>query len=167
MATGSRPPPSNRRRSTSPPATASSPYIPPDVIPEIAKRLTSLQDFFALRAACRAYRAALPLTPSNLASRRRSSSSVPTRPPIQLPYSTSRFVASSTSASIMKAQAQADATPSSPSAATSPSVTSLGIPAVLSFASSTSSPASKPASPATGTTSTASSSPATSWSPGD
>ncbi|CAL5013951.1 unnamed protein product [Urochloa decumbens] len=72
MATASRrrrrSPPAIRRRSRSPPATASSPYIPPDLIPEIAKRLTSLQDFFALRAACGAYRAALPLTPSNLAS---------------------------------------------------------------------------------------------------
>ncbi|CAL5000690.1 unnamed protein product [Urochloa decumbens] len=72
----------NRRpRSTSPPAiveslsrkppataTASSFYFPPELIPRIASRLTSLQDFFALRAACRAYRALLPLTPSNLAS---------------------------------------------------------------------------------------------------
>ncbi|RCV32173.1 hypothetical protein SETIT_6G236600v2 [Setaria italica] len=64
----SRSPPSNRRRSSSPPATATSPYFPPELIPEVAKRLTSLQDFFALRAACRAYRAALPLTASNLAS---------------------------------------------------------------------------------------------------
>ncbi|CAO2190381.1 unnamed protein product [Urochloa humidicola] len=57
-----------RRRSPSPPATASSPYFPPDLIPEVAKRLTNLQDFFALRAACRTYRALLPLTSSNLAS---------------------------------------------------------------------------------------------------
>ncbi|CAL5013983.1 unnamed protein product [Urochloa decumbens] len=49
-------------------ATASSFYFPPELIPRIASRLTSLQDFFALRAACRAYRALLPLTPSNLAS---------------------------------------------------------------------------------------------------
>ncbi|KAL6661935.1 hypothetical protein ACP70R_001319 [Stipagrostis hirtigluma subsp. patula] len=69
----------SRRRGRSPPATTSSPrdpvatassaaYFPPELIPEIASRLTSLQDFFALRAACRAYRALLPLTPSNLAS---------------------------------------------------------------------------------------------------
>ncbi|KAL6646296.1 hypothetical protein ACP70R_017904 [Stipagrostis hirtigluma subsp. patula] len=68
----------SRRRGRSPPATtssprdavasASSPYFPPELIPEIASRLTSLPDFFALRAACRAYRALLPLTPSNLAS---------------------------------------------------------------------------------------------------
>ncbi|CAN6200370.1 unnamed protein product, partial [Urochloa humidicola] len=51
-----------------PPAASSPPYIPPDLIPDIAKRLTSLPDFFALRAACRAYRAALTLSPSNLAS---------------------------------------------------------------------------------------------------
>ncbi|KAL6661929.1 hypothetical protein ACP70R_001313 [Stipagrostis hirtigluma subsp. patula] len=68
----------NRRRTGSPPATASSSrdpasttssaYFPPELIPEVASRLTSLQDFFALRAACRAYRALLPLTASNLAS---------------------------------------------------------------------------------------------------
>ncbi|OEL28954.1 hypothetical protein BAE44_0010027 [Dichanthelium oligosanthes] len=58
----------NRRRSRSPPATASSQYFPPELIPEVARRLTSLQDFFALRAACRTYRALLPLTSSNLAS---------------------------------------------------------------------------------------------------
>ncbi|CAL5004833.1 unnamed protein product [Urochloa decumbens] len=74
MATANR-----RRRSRSPPSTASlsrsptvatdpPPYFLPELIPEVAKRLTSLQDFFALRAACRAYRALLPLTPSNLAS---------------------------------------------------------------------------------------------------
>ncbi|KAL6845433.1 hypothetical protein ACP4OV_024928 [Aristida adscensionis] len=51
-----------------PVATEASPYFPPEPIPEIASRLTSLQDFFALRAACRAYRDHLPLTPSNLAS---------------------------------------------------------------------------------------------------
>ncbi|KAJ1269549.1 hypothetical protein BS78_07G220200, partial [Paspalum vaginatum] len=39
-----------------------------ELIPEVASRLTSLQDFFALRASCRAYRALLPLTSSNLAS---------------------------------------------------------------------------------------------------
>ncbi|KAL6644408.1 hypothetical protein ACP70R_016016 [Stipagrostis hirtigluma subsp. patula] len=68
----------NRRRTGSPPATTSSSrdpasttssaYFPPELIPEVASRLTSLQDFFALRAACRAYRALLPLTASNLAS---------------------------------------------------------------------------------------------------
>jgi hypothetical protein len=49
-------------------AAAATPYFPPELIPDVARRLTSLQDFFALRASCRAYRAALPLTPSNLAS---------------------------------------------------------------------------------------------------
>ncbi|RCV32171.1 hypothetical protein SEVIR_6G242800v4 [Setaria viridis] len=50
-------------------ASCSAPaYFPPELIPEVARWLTSLQDFFALRASCRAYRAALPLTPSNLAS---------------------------------------------------------------------------------------------------
>lgn len=70
MATANR-----RRRRDSPPATVSSSgspvatsYFPPELIPEIARRLTSLPDFFALRAACRAYRAVLPLTASNLAS---------------------------------------------------------------------------------------------------
>ncbi|KAL6661930.1 hypothetical protein ACP70R_001314 [Stipagrostis hirtigluma subsp. patula] len=67
----------DRRGSCSPPpttssppdaaATASSAYFPPELIPHIASRLTSLQDFFALRAACRAYRALLPPTASNLA----------------------------------------------------------------------------------------------------
>ncbi|KAG2585562.1 uncharacterized protein LOC120713750 [Panicum virgatum] len=47
---------------------AAASYFPPELIPEVASRLTSLQDFFALRNSCRAYRAALPLTPSNLAS---------------------------------------------------------------------------------------------------
>jgi hypothetical protein len=54
-----------------PPATATAaatPYFPPELLREVARRLTSLQDFFALRASCRAYRAALPLTASNLAS---------------------------------------------------------------------------------------------------
>ncbi|CAL5000692.1 unnamed protein product [Urochloa decumbens] len=60
--------PANRRRSRSPPATVSLPYFPPELIPEVARRLTNLPDFFALRAACRAYRAHLPLTSSNLAS---------------------------------------------------------------------------------------------------
>ncbi|XP_025822499.1 uncharacterized protein LOC112898391 [Panicum hallii] len=62
----------NRRRGRSPPATAStsrdpvaaapSLNFPPDLLREIARRLTSLQEFFAL---CRA---ALPVTPPNLAS---------------------------------------------------------------------------------------------------
>ncbi|CAO2207525.1 unnamed protein product [Urochloa humidicola] len=55
-----------RRRRRSPPATASSPYFPPELISEVAKRLTNLQDFFALRAACRTYRSLLPLTSSKL-----------------------------------------------------------------------------------------------------
>ncbi|RLM62291.1 hypothetical protein C2845_PM14G21540 [Panicum miliaceum] len=65
----------NRRRGRSPPATAStsrdpvaaapSLNFPPDLLREIARRLTSLQEFFALRALCRA---ALPVTPPNLAS---------------------------------------------------------------------------------------------------
>ncbi|KAJ1269551.1 hypothetical protein BS78_07G220400 [Paspalum vaginatum] len=63
-----RSPPSTASSSRSPGACASSPYFLPDLIPEVAKRLTNLQDFFALRAACRAYRALLPLTASNLAS---------------------------------------------------------------------------------------------------
>ncbi|CAL5054467.1 unnamed protein product [Urochloa decumbens] len=58
----------NRRRSRSPPPTASTLYFPPELIPEVARHLTSLQDFFALRAVCRAFRAHLPLTRSNLAS---------------------------------------------------------------------------------------------------
>ncbi|CAN6280048.1 unnamed protein product [Urochloa humidicola] len=58
----------NRRRSRSPPTTASTLYFPPELIPEVARHLMSLQDFFALRAACRTYRTLLPLTPSNLAS---------------------------------------------------------------------------------------------------
>ncbi|CAO2200433.1 unnamed protein product [Urochloa humidicola] len=53
-----------RRRSPSPPTTASSPYFPPELIPEVAKRLTNLQDFFALRAGCRTYRGRPP--PSDL-----------------------------------------------------------------------------------------------------
>ncbi|KAF7040188.1 hypothetical protein CFC21_050105 [Triticum aestivum] len=68
-----------RRTRTSPPAAAlpsttnnisasSSPYFLPDLIPLVASRLTTLEDFFALRAACRAYRARLPLSSSNLAS---------------------------------------------------------------------------------------------------
>ena len=37
-----------------------SPSPPLDLIPDITSRLTSLEDFFALRASCRAYRAVLP-----------------------------------------------------------------------------------------------------------
>uniref|UniRef100_A0ACD5YAF4 Uncharacterized protein n=1 Tax=Avena sativa TaxID=4498 RepID=A0ACD5YAF4_AVESA len=44
------------------------PYIPAELIPDIAKHLTSLNDFFALRAGCRAYRAALPLSRDLLAT---------------------------------------------------------------------------------------------------
>ncbi|XP_048567151.1 uncharacterized protein LOC125547238 [Triticum urartu] len=47
---------------------SSSSYFLPELIPLIASRLTTLQDFFALRATCRTYRALLPLSPSNLAS---------------------------------------------------------------------------------------------------
>ena len=65
----------NRRRGRSPPATAypsrdpvaaaPSLNLPPDLLREIARRLTCLQEFFALRALCRI---ALPVTASNLAS---------------------------------------------------------------------------------------------------
>ncbi|KAM3392716.1 hypothetical protein ACQJBY_013723 [Aegilops geniculata] len=41
-------------------ADSGGPYIPAELVPDIAKHLTSLHDFFALRAGCRAYRAALP-----------------------------------------------------------------------------------------------------------
>lgn len=44
------------------------PYIPAELIPDIAKHLTSLNDIFALRAGCRAYRAALPLCRDLLAA---------------------------------------------------------------------------------------------------
>ncbi|KAM3335833.1 hypothetical protein ACQJBY_030013 [Aegilops geniculata] len=73
-----------RRASTSPSATAlasstttttsstnpasSSPYFLPELIPLVASRLTTLEDFFALRAACRTYRDLLPPSPANLAS---------------------------------------------------------------------------------------------------
>ncbi|KAF7032446.1 hypothetical protein CFC21_043616 [Triticum aestivum] len=43
-------------------------YFLPELIPLVASRLTTLQDFFALRAACRTYRELLPLSPANLAS---------------------------------------------------------------------------------------------------
>jgi hypothetical protein len=44
------------------------PYIPAELIADIAKHLTSLNDIFALRAGCRAYRAALPLRRDLLAA---------------------------------------------------------------------------------------------------
>jgi hypothetical protein len=49
-------------------AAAGAPYLPAELIPDIARHLTSLQDFFALRAACRAYRAALPPSRAVLAA---------------------------------------------------------------------------------------------------
>ncbi|TVU13375.1 hypothetical protein EJB05_40427, partial [Eragrostis curvula] len=49
-------------------AAAGAPYIPAELIPDIARHLTTLQDFFALRAACRAYRAALPPSRAVLAA---------------------------------------------------------------------------------------------------
>ncbi|GJN15530.1 hypothetical protein PR202_gb02451 [Eleusine coracana subsp. coracana] len=57
-----------RRRGCSRTAAASSACFPPDLIPEVARRLTNLEDFFVLRASCREYRSLLPLIPSNLAS---------------------------------------------------------------------------------------------------
>jgi hypothetical protein len=47
---------------------AAAPYLPAELIPGIARHLTTLQDFFALRAACRSYRAALPPSRAVLAS---------------------------------------------------------------------------------------------------
>ncbi|KAJ1290517.1 hypothetical protein BS78_02G250200 [Paspalum vaginatum] len=44
------------------------PSPPPDLVPDIASRLTSLEDFFAMRASCRAYRALLPPSRGVLAS---------------------------------------------------------------------------------------------------
>ncbi|XP_062199372.1 uncharacterized protein LOC133901854 [Phragmites australis] len=49
-------------------AVSLSPSPPPDLVPDIACRLTSLEDFFALRASCRAYRALLPPSRAILAS---------------------------------------------------------------------------------------------------
>ncbi|KAL6851478.1 hypothetical protein ACP4OV_020411 [Aristida adscensionis] len=49
-------------------AAAAEPYFPAELIPGIARHLTSLQDFFALRAACRPYRAALPPSRAALAA---------------------------------------------------------------------------------------------------
>ncbi|KAF7073777.1 hypothetical protein CFC21_078722 [Triticum aestivum] len=68
-----------RRRRHAPPAVASSsstpaeasghtPSPPPDLLPDIARRLTSLEDFFSLRASCRDYRALLPASRPHLAS---------------------------------------------------------------------------------------------------
>jgi hypothetical protein len=55
--------------STNPGESAlSSSYFPPELIPLIATRLRTLHGFFALRAACRTYRALLPPSPANLAS---------------------------------------------------------------------------------------------------
>ncbi|KAK8460190.1 hypothetical protein SEVIR_2G293400v4 [Setaria viridis] len=54
--------------SSSNPEPTRSPSPPPDVVPDIASRLTSLEDFFALRASCRAYRALLPPSRGVLAS---------------------------------------------------------------------------------------------------
>ncbi|XP_047065402.1 uncharacterized protein LOC124673351 [Lolium rigidum] len=53
-----------------PPAAdaADGPYIPAELIPDIAKHLTNLNDIFALRGGCRAYRAALPLSRDLLAA---------------------------------------------------------------------------------------------------
>ncbi|XP_020199848.1 uncharacterized protein [Aegilops tauschii subsp. strangulata] len=60
---------SSSSSSTNPEETTSpSPYFLPELIPLIASRLTTLEDIFALRAACRAYRARLPLSSSTLAS---------------------------------------------------------------------------------------------------
>ncbi|RLM74113.1 uncharacterized protein C2845_PM15G02870 [Panicum miliaceum] len=49
------------------PATAA-PYLPAELIPDIARHLMTLQDFFALRAACCSFRAALPPSRAVLAS---------------------------------------------------------------------------------------------------
>lgn len=46
--------------SSTPAASAHSPSPPADLLPDIACRLTSLEDFFSLRASCRTYRALLP-----------------------------------------------------------------------------------------------------------
>ncbi|XP_062184674.1 uncharacterized protein LOC133888444 [Phragmites australis] len=51
-----------------PASHAAAPYLPAELIPDIARHLTSLQDFFSLRAACRAYRAALPPSRAVLAA---------------------------------------------------------------------------------------------------
>ncbi|KAE8798425.1 hypothetical protein D1007_26288 [Hordeum vulgare] len=56
---------SSSSSSQNPAATASSPYFLPELISQIASRLTTLHDFFALRAT---YRDLLPPSPSSLAS---------------------------------------------------------------------------------------------------
>ncbi|RCV32735.1 hypothetical protein SEVIR_7G011400v4 [Setaria viridis] len=48
--------------------TAAAPYLPAELIPDIARHLTTLQDFFALRSTCRSYRAVLPPSRAVLAS---------------------------------------------------------------------------------------------------
>ncbi|KAK3143020.1 hypothetical protein QOZ80_4BG0356610 [Eleusine coracana subsp. coracana] len=58
----------SEKRPTTAAAAAGAPYLPAELIPGIARHLTSLQDFFALRAACRAYRTALPPSRSVLAA---------------------------------------------------------------------------------------------------
>ncbi|XP_044354670.1 uncharacterized protein [Triticum aestivum] len=55
---------SSNSSSPNPAATTSSPYFLPELISQIASRVTTLQDFFALRAT---YRDLLPPLPSNLA----------------------------------------------------------------------------------------------------
>ncbi|CAM0952572.1 unnamed protein product [Alopecurus aequalis] len=54
--------------SSTPTVSADTPSPPLDLLPDIARRLTSLEDFFALRASCRAYRALLPPSRPLLAS---------------------------------------------------------------------------------------------------
>jgi hypothetical protein len=54
--------------SSTPAASAATPSLPLDLLPDIASRLTSLEDFFSLRASCRAYRALLPASPKLLAA---------------------------------------------------------------------------------------------------
>ena len=58
----------SEKRPTTAAAAAGAPYLPAELIPGIARHLTSLQDFFALRAACRAYRTALPASRAVLAA---------------------------------------------------------------------------------------------------
>ncbi|XP_062188821.1 uncharacterized protein LOC133892090 [Phragmites australis] len=49
-------------------AAVGPPYLPAELIPDIARHLKTLQDFFSLRAACRAYCAALPPSRAVLAA---------------------------------------------------------------------------------------------------